>query len=42
MTLTVFDIMTKRLEFVTEMASVQEAARKMKVECELVDSNGLE
>jgi CBS domain-containing protein len=30
MTLTVFDIMTKRLEFVAEMASVQEAARKMK------------
>ena len=30
MTLTVFDIMTKRLEFVTEMTSVQEAAMKMK------------
>ena len=30
MPLTVFDIMTKRLEFVAEMASVQEAARKMK------------
>ncbi len=30
MPLTVFDITTKRLEFVAEMASVQEAARKMK------------
>jgi len=30
MTLTVIDIMTKRLEFVVEMSSVQEAARKMK------------
>jgi CBS domain-containing protein len=30
MPLTVFDIMTKRLEFVAEMASVQEAAMKMK------------
>ena len=30
MTLTVVDIMTKRLEFIVETASVQEAAKKMK------------